>query len=319
MTRFKTFLKYCAVLASALLLVGSCERGGEGGSGTEELIPVMAERSEEKEPQPYPVTVNDVWIDAAPKRVVSLSSSLTEILYEMGYGASVVGRGSYCDFPREVAAVPDVGRPSKPDYDLILSLSPELLFTATAIPVKDRYRLEESGIRTVYFPVPHTVEEFEKIYRAVGTIYEGLFDGENKGTEDFSKLKKALEDPDRLSLGRFVYLTEGLSPATGDTFESAVLSCFGENAAAAGMDYSFPSESLLESQPDWILLNGDYTAEDLLSDETYALLNAVQNGNVLSVDNSYFERPSLRLIELIDSLSEQLGGSGAAESRDPNE
>lgn len=314
MTRYKLILKYCSVLMSALLLIGGCEINRGEESETEELIPVIATLPPvEEEPLPYPVTVNDVRIDAAPKRVVSLSPSLTEILCEMGYGSTVVGRGSYCDTPAEIAALPDVGRPAKPDYDLILSLSPDVLFTATAIPVKDKYRLEESGIKTVYLPYPHTVGEFEKIYCVVGMIYEGLFDGEEKGTEGFSELKQALEDTSRFSLGSFVYLTEGLSPATGDTFESAVLSRFGENAAAEGENYSFPTEALLEAQPEWILLNSSYTKEDLLSDEVYASLGAVQNGKVLLIDNSYFERPSLRLTELLDSLAEQLGESGAAE------
>lgn len=307
MTRYKLILKYGSVLVSALLLIGGCEMNQGQESETEELIPVIATLPpEEAEPLPYPVSVNDVRIDAAPKRVVSLSPSLTEILCEMGYGATVVGRGSYCDSPSEIAALPDVGRPAKPDYDLILSLSPDVLFTATAIPVKDKYRLEESGVKTVYLPYPHTVEDFERIYCAVGTIYEGLFDGEKKGTESISGLKRALEDTSRFSLGSFVYLTEGLSPATGDTFESAVLSRFGENAAAEGENYSFPTEALLEVQPEWILLNSNYTKEDLLSDEIYASLDAVQNGKVLLIDNSYFERPSLRLTELLDSLAEQL-------------
>lgn len=313
MKKYNLMIRYCAAIISVLFLIGGCEidRGHE--SETEELIPVIATLpTEEEEPLPYPVTVNDVRIDAAPKRVVSLSPSLTEILCEMDYGATVVGRGSYCDFPAEIAALPDVGKPAKPDYDLILSLSPDVLFTATAIPVKDKYRLEEGGVKTVYLPYPHTVEEFEKIYCAVGMIYEGLFDGEAKGTESFSELKRTLEDTSRLSLGSFVYLTEGLSPATGDTFESAVLSRFGENAAAEGENYSFSSEKLLEAQPEWILLNSGYTKEDLLSDEVYASLDAVQNGNVLLIDNSYFERPSLRLTELLDSLSEQLGGSNPA-------
>lgn len=306
-------LKYCSVLVSALLLIGGCEMDRGQESETEELIPVIATLPpEEEEPQLYPVTVNDVRFDSAPKRVVSLSPSLTEILCEMDYGASIVGRGSYCDSPAEITTLPDAGRPAKPDYDLILSLSPDVLFTATAIPVKDKYRLEESGIKTVYLPYPHTVEEFEKIYCAVGMIYEGLFDGEKRGTESFSELKRALEDTSRFSLGSFVYLTEGLSPATGDTLESAVLSRFGENTAAEGENYSFPTEVLLEAQPEWILLNSSYTKEDLLSDEVYASLDAVQNGKILLVDNSYFERPSLRLIELLDSLAEQLGRAGAA-------
>lgn len=314
MTRFNVIFRSLAVLLSVLLIVGGCETGEESPSETEELIPVIAELPIETEPQPYPVMVNDVRIEASPKRVISLSSSLTEILFEMGYGDTLIGRGSYCDYPSEISVLPDVGRPAKPDYDAILSLSPDLLFTATAIPVKDKYRLEEGGVKVVYLPYPRSVEEFEKIYCAMGLIYEGLFHGEEKGTESFSVLRSMLENPNRLSLGSFVYFTEGLSPATGDTFESAVLSCFGTNAAEEGENYEFPKEVLLEAQPDTILLSSGYTVDDLLADEIYASLNAVEDGRVILIDNSYFERPSARMTELLRRLEEDLNGSSTAES-----
>lgn len=110
-----------------------------------------------------------------------------------------------------------------------------------------------------------------------------------------------------------MYLTEGLSPATGDTFESAVLSCFGTNAAAAGENYAFSPERLLDAPPDLILLNNIYSVEDLLSDEIYASFDAVQSGKVILIDNSYFERPSQRLTDLIDFLAEQLGETNPTE------
>ncbi|MCM1334800.1 MAG: ABC transporter substrate-binding protein [Bacteroides sp.] len=310
MTRSNQFLTW--LLAVILLFLSGCD-AAELSTETEELIPVIAELPVEAEPQPYPVTVNDVRIKASPKRVVSLSPSLTEILYEMGYGETLVGRGSYCDHPSEISALPDIGRPAKPDYDAILSLSPELLFTATAIPVKDQYRLEEGGVRVVYLPYPRSVEEFEKIYRAVGLIYEGLFEGEEKGSECFSALRALFEGSDRFSLGSFLYITEGLSVATGDTFESSVLSRFGTNVAAEGENYDFPKETLSELQPDMILLNSSYTVDDLLSDEVYASLEAVQNGRVYPIDNTYFERPSARLGELIRRLGEALGEAEEAE------
>ncbi len=300
-----------AVLAFLFFLsVCGCETAQKEQSlHTEELLPVMADIPAE-EPQPYPVLVNGTQIEERPARVVSLSPSLTEILCEMGYGDTIVGRGSYCDFPEEVTALPDVGRPTKPDYDTILSLAPEIVFTATAIPVKDLYRLEENGIKTVYLSYPRSVGEFEKVYRAVGLIYEGLFDGEAKGDECFSELRSVL-DGGEISLGKFVYITEELSIATGDTLESSVLSCFGSNVGAEGENYSFPKEYLLEMQPDVILLNSAYTAEDLEADEIYSQLDAVHSGNVILIENTYFERPSARMSDLFDLLKSAFSTSDA--------
>ncbi len=254
------------------------------------------------EPEPFPVIVNDTEIHKAPESIVSLSPSLTEIICEMGYGDKIKGRGTYCDYPAEISSVADVGRPSKPDIETIISIAPDVLFTATAIPTKDLYRLEESGIAVVYIPYPVSIQQFENIYDAIGLVFEGKFDGEAAGGKAFEAVCSALESD--IQLGEFVYITEGLTVATGDTFESSVLSCFGTNVAESAEDYDYPKEYLAEFQPDIILLNNNYTIDDLLADDVYSGLDAVTEGRVYLLDNSYFERPSGRLVEIIYSLKE---------------
>ncbi len=307
--RGRLLLKLSAAIFSAVILLCGCANKAVGETTeTQELLSVMAELPYE-EPQPYPVVINGTEISAKPERAVSLSPSLTEILCEMGYGGTIVGRGSYCDYPEEIAALTDAGRPAKPDYDVIISLEPDVLFTATAIPAKDMYRLADCGIKTVYLSYPHSVEEFERLYCAVGLIYEGLFEGEEKGKQCFSEIREVLGG-DEISLGKFVYITEELSIATKDTFESSVLSCFGTNVGAEGEGYSFPKEYLLERQPDVVILNGKYTIDDLLADDIYSQLDAVKGGRVILADNSCFERPSARISELFDLLKSKIDEMG---------
>ena len=276
-----------------------------GTTTNEDSIPVIVTTEDvgfaDPEPQPYPVTVNDVVIEKQPERVVSPSPSLTEIIFEMGYGDKVVGRGSYCDYPEEVLQLTDTGRPSKPDIDGIIALSPDVLFTATAIPTKDLYKLEENGIKTVYIPYPENITQFENIYNAIGLIFEGKFDGEASGEKAFESISIAFGTSEK-ALGDFVYITEGLTIATGDTFESSVLSSFGTNIAANGAEYGYPKEYLVEFQPEIILLNDNYTVDDLLSDDIYSQLTAVVNGQVYTISNTYFERPSGRLVDLVEAL-----------------
>lgn len=302
----KKINKGIMLLVSAGLLLCGCDIRVETPDKTEDTLPAIAttEITEEiPEPEPFPVIINDVVIEKAPERVASLSPSLTEIIFEMGYGDKLVGKGSYCDYPENTALITDIGRPSAPDIDAIISLSPELLFTATAIPLKDQYKLEENGIKTIYIPYPTSVGEFGNIYTAMGLIFEGMFDGEAAGKECFSGIE-ALFNSDNADLGNFVYVTEGLTVATGDTFEHSVLSAFGTNIAEPGKDYGYDKGYLVEFQPDLILLNSNYTIDDLLADEVYSQLTAVVNGNVYSIDNTYFERPSGRIAELVDSLKD---------------
>lgn len=254
------------------------------------------------EPTPYPFTVNGVEISAQPEKVVCLSPALTEIIYEMGYGDKIVGRSSYCDYPSDVNKAADLGSTANPNIDAIIDLLPDLVITSTPIASKDTFTMEQAGIKTVLIPAPTTLEGFSSIYTSLGLIFEGMFTGTEKGEDTYSSVSKALGNTDAVNIGDFVYITENLTVAGGDTFESAVLSCFGSNIAKNEAGYGFDPANLIENQPDIILLNDKYTVDALMEDEYYSQLDAVTENRVIYINNVYFERPAARITILIDGL-----------------
>src|SRR3954452_9810726 len=62
-----------------------------------------------------------------PSRVVSLVPSLTETLFDLGAGESVVGITDFCIFP-EGLTLPRVGGTKNPRMDEIRALAPELVY-----------------------------------------------------------------------------------------------------------------------------------------------------------------------------------------------
>jgi iron complex transport system substrate-binding protein len=64
---------------------------------------------------------------AQPKRIVSTAPSITETLFALGLGPSVVGVSNYCRFPPEVVKLPKVGTYLKPNAEAIARLSPDLV------------------------------------------------------------------------------------------------------------------------------------------------------------------------------------------------
>lgn len=63
-----------------------------------------------------------------PKRVVSLVPSMTESLFDLGFGASIVGVTDYCIHPAEMLGdVPRVGGTKTPRIDEIYDLKPDLI------------------------------------------------------------------------------------------------------------------------------------------------------------------------------------------------
>lgn len=62
----------------------------------------------------FPVTLTDVMgvettITAPPKKIVSLSPNVTEILFAIGAGERVIADTTYCDYPPAAAKLPKIG------------------------------------------------------------------------------------------------------------------------------------------------------------------------------------------------------------------
>ena len=110
--------------------------------------------------------------DAPPKKVVSLVPSLTESLFELGFGSSVVGISSYCVHPRELlAGLPRLGGPKTPDVKAIVGLGPDLVIADQEENDKDSIlRLYEQGVQ-VWLTFTKTVDESLDLLRQFLALY----------------------------------------------------------------------------------------------------------------------------------------------------
>jgi iron complex transport system substrate-binding protein len=94
-------------------------------------------------------------VAAAPRRIVSLTPSVTEAVFALGAGASVVAVSDYCDFPPEAASLPRVGSFLAPNIERVIGLEPDLVLTSPS-----------PGNRT-------SVEAIERAGVRVGVVSEG--------------------------------------------------------------------------------------------------------------------------------------------------
>lgn len=286
-----------AFIFTASALFGGCDNNDD-----EQPSITTAPYVTQNEPTPYPFMLNDVEIKAKPEKIICLSPALTEIIYELGYSETIIGRSSYCDFPPAVSSVTDVGSTANPDLEAISKLRPDLVISSTPIASKDIFALEREGISTLIIPAPTTLEGFSSIYSSLGLVFEGMFIGTEKGEESYSKISKLLGNTENINIGNFVYITEGLAAAGGNTFESAVLSCFGTNAARDAEGYGYDKSLLSENQPDVVIVNNQYTKDDIANDEILGQLDAVKENRIIFVDNLFFERPSARIMNLVNNM-----------------
>lgn len=299
----KRFIYIIACLLTVSFVLEGCDNDKQ--KENQITTTAAAVTTEAEEPLPYPFLLNDVEIKSKPERIVCLSPTIAEIIFEMGYVDTIIGRSSYCDYPTTIASAKDVGSTANPDINAIIELKPDMVISSTPIASKDIFEMEQQGITTLVIPSPTALDGFSSIYTSLGLVFEGMFTGKEKGEQVYSEISKVLGNKDSFSVGKFVYITENLTAAGGNTFESAVLSCFGTNMAKESEGYSFDITSLLENQPDILLVNKKYTKDVLLQNETLSQLDAVKNDKIIFIDNFFFERPTRRIIDMIDNLIDE--------------
>jgi ABC-type Fe3+-hydroxamate transport system substrate-binding protein len=65
------------------------------------------------------------------QRYISLSPTLTEILFELGAGKDLVAVTTYCVYPEEAKAKEKIGDFVNPNFEKIVGLKPDVIFAET--------------------------------------------------------------------------------------------------------------------------------------------------------------------------------------------
>ena len=291
-----------AVLIAAVTLTGC---GGETSSTPSEII-VTGGNTAEAEQGLFPVKLPDgTEIESEPERIASLSPAATEILAELGYSDRLCAVSRYCDYPDGLPEV-TAGSSENPDIDKLTEISPDVVFTMSALAEREIYTLDSAGITVVTLSAPKTLEDFGKLYGTVAEAFSGSEAGDSAAEKAVSVLKSSASG---VELGTFIYVTPKLTAAGTDTFESAVLSLCGRNLCAGGGYAELPGET---EAPQYIIAADSLTEADISGNDVYS--GMISSGaKVLFVPADRFERPSARLSEVFKALSEQLSGSVTAE------
>ena len=111
---------------------------------------------------------------AQSQRIVSLVPSLTEILFAIGAGPSVVGVDTFSTYPPAVEKLPRVGALVVPDVERILSLRPDLVVTYGSQTVLET-QLARANIRTYSYRhggVDRVLDSIKDLGRATGRTKE---------------------------------------------------------------------------------------------------------------------------------------------------
>ncbi len=236
---------------------------------------------------------------APPSRIVTLAPSITEIVLELGAGASLVGVSRYDDAP-QVARLPKVGGFLDPAPEAVLALRPDAVLAQPSPGNKGAVqRLADLGVPVLLLPL-HSIEDIQASTRAVAKLLGEQARGEAavaRIDEGLAAVRqRTAELPKRRAL--VVYGWQPLVVAGPGTFADALLAAAGgENvAAAAGGAYPvFSAEAAVAASPDVVLdASGAHDGG--------AALPALA-GKVHVVKSRALARPGPRLVEAVEELA----------------
>jgi iron complex transport system substrate-binding protein len=257
----------------------------------------------------------DVQLAAPATRVVALTAADCEILYALGAGDTLVGRGAYCDYPADVLAVPSVESGYETNIEQIIALEPQLVLMGTMNQSEAQVEmLEGAGIAIVV----SNAADIAGVYQSIAVI--GALTGKDAEAAaliaDMQAKFAALQESGASGTVYFEVspLEYGLWTAGSGTFMQEIADMLGLTNIFADLDgwAQVSEEQVISRNPDYIVTtSADYgqtpsPVEEILSRTGWENVTAVQNGDVFAGFGDAITRPGPRLPEgaqlLLDSV-----------------
>ena len=277
------------------------------------------------------VTIRDergreVIIDKKPERVILLQNTLLDLWYLAG--GTAVGRVSgTTSVPEEALDLPEVGRTTTPNLELLLAQNPDLVIMNawTSSHVELAPILEENGIP--YFFTGTSVSPYVNVLKALYAFSRLTGDQEAyqhnvlriaQEVDGVLEQVPANEHPEVLVLfGSSKWVKAEMDNGlVGEMAAMLGAENVVENVGIEGESkIDFSLETIVESDPDYILVSvmGDVEAardrlyEDMEKNEAWASLTAVQEGEVHFLPKElYLYKPNARYPEALQGLLEIL-------------
>ena len=245
-----------------------------------------------------------------PKRIISLSPSITEILFEIGSGNQVIAVDNFSNYPNETP-ISDISA-YDPNVEAISLLNPDLVILSYNIK-NLKTALKKIGIETIYLPAPLN---FEDILDQID--YLGLQTGnEDKAKKLISKMKNRMKtlqklrenetatkiyheiDPNYYSPSKFSFI--------GDIYQKLNYKNVANKADITNLGYPKLSPELIISEnPDLIILPGkdNKYVENVKSRPGWNYIKAVKKNNFLLTNNDIASRWGPRILNFASILVE---------------
>lgn len=263
----------------------------------------------------------EIVLDKPAEKIVAVTASDCEILYAIGAGDKLVGRGEYCDYPAEVASLPSVESGAETNVEQIIALNPDVVIMNFMAQTKEQVTaLENAGITVVM----NNAVTIDDIYTSI-TLLGAVTGKDGEAASVISGMKSVFDGIGQSSeiTGKTVYfevspLEYGLWTAGKGTFMDEIAGLLGLTNIFADVDGwgEVSQEQVIERNPDYIVTIAMYTGDGVKPVDEIAgrmgwqNISAVKNGRIYNADSNEISRPGPRIADAARALYDFVEANG---------
>ncbi|HEX7094423.1 MAG TPA: ABC transporter substrate-binding protein [Acidimicrobiales bacterium] len=253
--------------------------------------------------------------EAAPQRIVSISSTATEVLFAIGAGDAVVAVDDYSTYPPEAPRT-DLSA-FTPNVEAIAGYEPDLVVLSNDTDDVVS-RLHDLGIETFVMPAAQTLDEAYAQWEELGARTGHAEEAAELVETTKRRIQAAIDRAPKFErpLRYYHELESTLYTVTSQTFIGAIYSLVGlesiaDKAADASGGYpQLSAEFIVDEDPDLVFLANTKccgeTAETFAQRPGFDVLSAVRNGTVIELDDDIASRWGPRIADLVETVVDAL-------------
>jgi len=303
----------------SLLLLTPVASAGSADSTTQASPPSSRDASSRTLQSDLPLVLTDdrgrlIRLNQPAARIVSLSPSITELVFEAGAGGKLVGVSRHSDYPDAARSITEVGDSSNLDLERIVALKPDLVIAwRSGNAISDIEKLEKLGL-TVFVTEATRLKDISRLLRSTGHLAGTLAQAESAASafEDaLWQIRRSYGDRAKLTVFQLIW-HQPLMTINGNHLMSKVIELCGGVNIFASLPFLTPvisAENLVQADPQIIISS---VSHELAETEVKAQLRrfsnmkAVRRNHLYSVHPDLMHRQTSRMIRAANAVCTQL-------------
>ena len=303
------------VVGVVLLILGAVvpATGAAGAAGAQDGTPLDCE---------FPLTDTDasgheVTVEEEPQRIVTLSPSAAQTMWEIGGEEKVVGVSQFAGYldgasSREVVTS---GFPSTVNVEKVIKLDPDVVLAPNTIDNDTVEQIRGAGIPVYRFELADSVDSIYNKTRLIGQLT-----GECAGAEEtvsqmrdrVQTVERAVagEDRPRVYWGKAAGYTAGPNTFVGQIIEKAGGHNIANEANASRPYPQLSEEFVAEQDPEFVVVSvspsqlGNESRSYIPQDSVVRNTTAWEEGNIVVVNTNHLSQPAPRVVEPMTQMAQ---------------